>query len=90
MTFRQAVKQASKVLISARGKSFKTTKKEIWKAIAEFDWDKVLDEPRDMHEDESTPSLKIYSHAFHFNMVHLRVYCWDDGTVVEVNLTPSY
>jgi len=91
MTFRQAVKEASKVLISARGKSFKTTKKEIWKAVAESDWDRVLDEPRDMHEDEpSTPSVKIYSHRFHYNGVHLRVFCWDEGTVVVVNLTPSY
>jgi len=83
MTFRQAVKQASKVLISARGKSFKTTKKEIWKAVEETDWDKDLGKP-------SVPSVKIYSHPFHWNGVHLHVFVWDDGTVVEVNLTPSY
>jgi len=86
MTFREAVQEASKVLIKARGKSFKTTKKEIWNAIEKFDWDTVLDEP--MNRPYAT--VKIYSHAFDFNGVHLNVFCWEEGTVLEVNLTPSY
>lgn len=83
MTFREAVKQSCKCLIKARGKSFKTTKKEIWKAIEQSDWDKVLEEPT------ANTETKIYSHTFHWNGVHLYVFCWKEGTVLEVNLTPS-
>ena len=83
MTFREAVKQSCKCLIKARGKSFKTTKKEIWKAVEQSDWDKELD-------DNNDDDCRIFSRAFHWNGVHLYVFCWDEGTVLVVNLTPSY
>ena len=83
MTFREAVKQSKKVLIQARGLSFKTTKKEIKKAVMESDHDVQL---RRVNVDRT----EMYSHAFHWNGVHVSVYCWDNGTVLTVDLTPSY
>jgi len=84
MTFKQAVKEATLVLIKARGKSFKTTKSCIMKAVEEADWNEVLEEPT------VEKRLKVYNHAFQTNGVHLSVYIWERETSLEVNLTPSY